>query len=186
MHKIAKKIAKKCIKLQKKMLKILKISEKFLKKIFFESRDTHSIYGYAEFCVSVFFETLTKEDELVSLYHPDLQKSFKILEEIFYLIGNFWFLIEAVFLQYQISMNVFGAENTLKMRQLACVGWGIPTLFIIPWLVLVDRRYNMEHAAHKEDFHFSRGKIRVTSQNDCLFSNFFRKTKKKQTNTKLL
>lgn len=83
---------------------------------------------------------------------PALQKSFRILETFFYLVGSTWFFIEAIFLQYQISMNVFGAEHTLRMRHLLVVGWGIPVLLTIPWIILIDRRYQLKHAELREKF----------------------------------
>ena len=72
-----------------------------------------------------------------------------------------WFLIEALFLQYQISMNVFGAEKSKNKKLLVLAGWGIPLLFAIPWIVLVDHRYEIDHSNHRQEFLNSSSELKI-------------------------
>ena len=94
-----------------------------------------------------------EEAEMRSLLsYPDVHKTLRILDSFFYFVGSVWFLIEALFLQYQISMNVFGAEKSKNKKILVAAGWGIPVLFAIPWIVFIDRRYELDHIEQREMF----------------------------------
>jgi uncharacterized membrane protein (GlpM family) len=45
---------------------------------------------------------------------PQVEASLNIIHQYFYLVGSVWFFTEAIFLQYQIAMNVFNPSSTLK------------------------------------------------------------------------
>ena len=53
--------------------------------------------------------------------------------------GSTWFFIEALYLQYQISFGVFG-ESQLKIKHFIAIGWGIPVIFAVPWIIAIHFR----------------------------------------------
>ena len=58
-------------------------------------------------------------------------------------------------------MNVFGAEKSKNKKLLVLAGWGIPLLFAIPWIVLVDRRYEIDHSNHRQEFLNSSSELKI-------------------------
>jgi len=50
------------------------------------------------------------------LNDPQVEAALNIIHQYFYLVGSVWFFIEAIFLQYQIAMNVFNPSSSLKER----------------------------------------------------------------------
>lgn len=63
-----------------------------------------------------------------------------VLKNFFYLCGSTWFFIEALYLQYQISFGVFG-ESHLKIKHFVAIGWGIPVIFAVPWIIAIHFSY---------------------------------------------
>ena len=61
------------------------------------------------------------------------------IKNFFYLCGSTWFFIEALYLQYQISFGVFG-ESQLKIKHFVAIGWGIPVIFAVPWIIAIHFR----------------------------------------------
>ncbi|CAG5094213.1 Oidioi.mRNA.OKI2018_I69.XSR.g13353.t1.cds [Oikopleura dioica] len=83
---------------------------------------------------------------------PQVEASLNIIHQYFYLVGSVWFFIEAIFLQYQIAMNVFNPSSTLKMKVLVAVAWGVPIVMLVPWIVLTHRRLAISHFENREQF----------------------------------
>lgn len=71
---------------------------------------------------------------------PAWQITCVVFHEFFYLAGHAWFFIEALYLHHQISYGVFGSSS-LKLKHFAAIGWTIPFVFSIPWIILIHYRY---------------------------------------------
>ena len=77
---------------------------------------------------------------LAFMAQPSWQVPCVIFHEFFYLAGHSWFFIEALYLHHQISYGVFGSSS-LKLKHFVAIGWTIPVVFTIPWIIVIHYRY---------------------------------------------
>jgi hypothetical protein len=93
------------------------------------------------------------------LQKPTVLKTLNILENLFFVAGSTWFFLEAVFLQYQISMNVFGSTNALKLKHIIAVGWLTPLVLSIPWIIMTDLHYQNMKGDKLAEYHNGESKF---------------------------
>jgi len=84
-----------------------------------------------------------ENDQTGFMSKPAVKITQVVLKNFFYLCGSTWFFIEALYLQYQISFGVFG-ESQLKIKHFVAIGWGIPVIFAVPWIIAIHFSYIKE------------------------------------------
>lgn len=112
------------------------------------NNDTYIYYDYS----SSFMPAEDPRSPFEFLNDPQVEAALNIIHQYFYLVGSVWFFIEAIFLQYQIAMNVFNPSSSLKIKVLATIAWGVPVFMLVPWVVLTHRRLSIFHLEKREEF----------------------------------
>ncbi|XP_054286295.1 diuretic hormone receptor-like [Macrosteles quadrilineatus] len=57
-----------------------------------------------------------------------------IILHYLYLTNFFWMFVEGLYL-YMLVVKTFARQN-LKLRSYACIGWGIPLIVVIAWIII--------------------------------------------------